>query len=301
MPNSAIAAGVVDLALPVEEMPGRLAHLARRFAAVEGSPTAEHQELESGAASHGAICRLLRNQVGHDFSGYKEKTFARRVQRRMEIRQIALLPQYIECLGNDPEEVQSLFRDLLIGVTNFFRDPVAFATLEKDVIPRLLDGKGPSNSVRVWVPGCATGEEAYSLAILLREHLDNLKSTPKIQLFATDIDEQSLAVARAGRYPGPFLDNIGLHRLKRFFSGDELSAVVNKDIRDFCIFSTHSIIRDPPFSAHGPYLLPQSPDLYGRGFTERVIPAFYFALRPGGYLFLGMSENLSRHGDLFRR
>jgi CheR methyltransferase, all-alpha domain len=119
MPDSAIAAGVVDLALPVEAMPGRLSDLARRFAALEGSPTDRHQELESGAASHEAICRLLRNQVGHDFSGYKENTFARRVQRRMEVRQIALLPQYIECLQNDPEEVQSLFRDHLIGVKAF--------------------------------------------------------------------------------------------------------------------------------------------------------------------------------------
>jgi two-component system CheB/CheR fusion protein len=299
MPDSAIATGVVDLALPVEEMPGRLAGLARPFAALEGSPTAIHQELESGAAGHEAICRLLRNQLGHDFSGYKENTFARRVQRRMEVRQIALLPQYIECLRNDAEEARSLFRDLLIGVTNFFRDPEAFATLEKDVIPRLFDGKGPYDSVRVWVPGCATGEEAYSLAIMLREHMDNLKSLPKVQLFATDIDEQSLAVARAGRYPGPYLDNVGSRRLKRFFSGDELSMVINKHIRELCIFSTHSIIRDPPFSRMDLISCRNLLIYLGADLQERVIPAFHFALRPGGYLFLGMSENVSRHGDLF--
>jgi two-component system, chemotaxis family, CheB/CheR fusion protein len=299
MPDSAIAAGVVDLALPVEAMPGRLADSARRFAALEGSPTARHQELESGAASHEAICQLLRNQVGHDFSGYKENTFARRVQRRMEVRQIALLPQYIECLQNDPEEVQSLFRDLLIGVTSFFRDPEAFATLEKHVIPRLFDGKGPSDSVRVWAPGCATGEEAYSLAILLREYMDNLKSAPKVQLFATDIDEQSMAVARAARYPGPFLDAVGSCRLKRFFSGDELSMVVNKDIRDLCVFSTHSIIRDPPFSRMDLISCRNLLIYLGADLQERVIPAFHFALRPGGYLFIGLSENVSRRGDLF--
>jgi len=297
MPDSAIAAGVVDLALPVDEMTARLADFARRFADVEGSRIAEDGEPES--AGHHAIYRLLLNQVGHDFSGYKENTFSRRVRRRMEVRQIVRLPQYIECLRNDSEEVKLLFRDLLIGVTNFFRDPEAFATLEKDVIPRLFEGKGASDSVRVWVPGCATGEEAYSLAILLREHMDTLNSAPKVQLFATDIDEQSLAVARAGRYPAPFLDDITSRRLKRFFSGDELSLVVNKDIRDLCIFSTHSVIRDPPFSRMDLISCRNLLIYLGADLQERVIPAFHFALRPGGYLFLGMSENVSRHGDLF--
>jgi two-component system CheB/CheR fusion protein len=298
MPDSAIAGGVVDLALPVEEMPGRLADFARRFAAVDASPTAK-QELEGDAEGYQAIYRLLRNQTGHDFNGYKENTFARRVQRRMEVRQIARLSQYVRCLQRDAEEVQALFRDLLIGVTNFFRDPAAFATLEKDVIPHLFEGKGPSDSVRIWVPGCATGEEAYSLAILLREHMDGLHSAPKIQLFATDIDERSLAVARAGRYPVPFLEDIGSRRLNRFFSGDDLSVVVNKDIRELCVFSTHSIIRDPPFSRIDLISCRNLLIYLGAGLQERVISAFHYALRPSGYLFLGMSENVSRHGGLF--
>jgi len=298
MPDSAIAGGVVDLALPVEEMPGRLADFARRFAAVDASPTAT-EELEGDAEGYQAIYRLLRNQTGHDFSGYKENTFARRVQRRMEVRQIARLSQYVQCLQSDAEEVQALFRDLLIGVTNFFRDPEAFTTLEKDVIPRLFEGKGPADSVRVWVPGCATGEEAYSLAILLREHMDSLQSAPKIQLFATDIDERSLSVARAGRYPVPFIEDIGSRRLKRFFSGDDLSVVVNRDIRDFCVFSTHSVIRDPPFSRVDLISCRNLLIYLGAGLQERVIPAFHYALRPRGYLFLGTSENIGRHGDLF--
>ena len=298
MPDSAIAGGVVDLALPVDEMPGRLAELARRFASLEASSTAK-QELHGDAEGYQAIYRLLRNQTGHDFSGYKENTFARRVQRRMEVRQIARLSQYVRCLQSDAEEVQALFRDLLIGVTNFFRDPEAFAMLEKDVIPRLFDGKGPADSVRVWVPGCATGEEAYSVAILLREHMDSLQSAPKIQLFATDIDERSLSVARAGRYPVPFLEDIGARRLKRFFSGDDLSVVVNKDIRELCVFSTHSIIRDPPFSRMDLISCRNLLIYLGAGLQERVISAFHYALRPRGYLFLGMSENVSRHGDLF--
>jgi len=134
---------------------------------------------------------------------------------------------------------------------------------------------------------------------MLREHMDNLKSLPKVQLFATDIDEQSLAVARAGRYPGPYLDNVGSRRLKRFFSGDELSMVINKHIRELCIFSTHSIIRDPPFSRMDLISCRNLLIYLGADLQERVIPAFHFALRPGGYLFLGMSENVSRHGDLF--
>ncbi len=295
MPDSAIAAGVVDLALPVEEMPGRLADFARGFAD-EIPPAAED---ETDASRHGVIHRLLRNQVGHDFSGYKENTFMRRVRRRMEVLQVARLPQYVERLSKDPEEVKALFRDLLIGVTNFFRDPDAFATLEKEIIPRLFEGKSESDAVRIWVPGCATGEEAYSLAILLREHMDTLKTAPKVQLFATDIDEQSLAVARAGRFPAPLLADVAPRRLKRFFSGDELSLVINKDIRDLCIFSAHSIVRDPPFSRMDLISCRNLLIYLGMDFQGRVIPAFHFALRPGGYLFLGTSENVSRYADLF--
>jgi two-component system CheB/CheR fusion protein len=251
MPDTAIAAGVIDLVLPVEEMAARLADYARNFGRLElVSDDDDRADRANAPRPDGfdEIYRLLRNQVGHDFSGYKEKSFQRRVRHRMQVLQVNNLERYVERLRDDPDEVAALFRDLLIGVTNFFRDPEAFELLEKTIIPALFEGKGASDTVRIWVPGCATGEEVYSIAILLREHLDTLRVSPKVQVFATDIDEHALVVARTGRYPEPLLENVSQVRLKRFFLGDDVSHSVTKDIRDMCIFSAHSVIRDPPFS-----------------------------------------------------
>src|SRR5215467_14310831 len=197
MPDTAIAAGVVDLVLPVEEMASRLADYARNFGKIEALLKDDHrneQNVEEKRNGYQSIYRILHNQVGHDFSGYKENSFQRRVRHRMQVLQIASLKNYIARLRSEPEEVHLLFRDLLIGVTNFFRDPGAFDTLEKSVIPTLFEGKGASDTVRIWVPGCATGEEVYSLAILVREHMETLRVSPKVQLFATDIDENALVV-----------------------------------------------------------------------------------------------------------
>jgi two-component system CheB/CheR fusion protein len=294
MPDTAIAAGVVDLVLSVEDMPIRLAEFARSFASGE-------TEGDAAAAENGAdaIYRILLDQVGHDFSGYKEKTFMRRVRRRMQVLQIDHLDIYVERLRAEPDEVSMLFRDLLIGVTSFFRDPDAFATLTAEVIPKLFEGRGASDNVRIWVPGCATGEEVYSLAILLREHMQTLRSPPKVQLFATDIDEAALAVARAGRYPASLLDHVSPQRLKRFFKGDDVSYVINKDIRELCMFSPHSVIRDPPFTRIDLISCRNLLIYFGVSFQSHVIPVFHFALRPRGYLFLGTSENISQHVDLF--
>src|SRR5262249_7581446 len=195
-----------------------------------------------------AICATLLDQSGHDFGGYKTRTFYRRVERRMQVRQIHSLSAYAEHLRNDPGEVNTLFRDLLIGVTNFFRDPKAFEALEKLVMPRLFENKGPADTIRLWVPGCATGEEVYSLAIMLREQTEAAKSRTKIQLFATDIDEAALSVARTGRYPDTLLQGVSKERLERFFTAEGTSYVINKLIRDMCVFSSHSVVRDPPFS-----------------------------------------------------
>src|SRR5882757_10224209 len=161
----------------------------------------------------------------------------RRVRRRLQVVQLSSLEAYVERLRQDTEEVTALFRDLLIGVTSFFRDSAAFDSLERLVIPRLFEGKGPEDTVRVWVPACTTGEEVYSIAIVLREHMDTLHAPPAVQIFATDIDESALAIARIGRYPAALLKNIAPGRLKRFFEGDEASAAVTKDIRQICMFS----------------------------------------------------------------
>jgi two-component system, chemotaxis family, CheB/CheR fusion protein len=302
MPDTAIAAGVVDLVLPVEEMAERLSDYARNFgkidALIERDET-EAKDTETKRNGYHSIYRILQNQVGHDFSGYKEKSFQRRVRHRMQVLQITSLKRYVARLRENPEEVTLLFRDLLIGVTNFFRDPGAFETLEKSIIPTLFEAKGASDTVRIWVPGCATGEEVYSLAILLREHMDSLRIAPKVQLFATDIDEHALIVARTGRYPEPLLEHVSKPRLQRFFTGDDVSFAVNKDIRDMCIFSAHSVIKDPPFSRIDLISCRNLLIYFGADFQARVIPVFHFALKPRGYLFLGTAENVSQFSDLF--
>jgi two-component system CheB/CheR fusion protein len=298
MPDAAIAAGVVDVIAPVEEMAGRLTEFAR------GARVLSDMEEEGPApATEGddfsEIYRILSRQVGHDFSGYKQKTFFRRVNRRMHVVQARNLEEYIERLRQDPAEVNLLFRDLLIGVTSFFRDSEAFDMLETKVIPALFQGRGAGDTVRVWVPGCATGEEVYSIAMLMREHMDGLKVSPKVQIFASDIDEHALSVARTGRYPAPLVSSVAPQRLRRFFTGDNLSYSINKDIRELCLFSAHSVLRDPPFSRLDMISCRNLLIYLGSDFQGHVIPVFHFALKPSGYLFLGTSENVSQFGELF--
>ena len=298
MPDSAIAAGVVDLVLSVEDMPARLAEYARSF---QAAPVDEDKARPAQAVpgSLEPIYKLLLHQVGHDFSGYKPNTFARRVQRRMQVVQIEELDAYVDHLEKNRDEVRALFRDLLIGVTNFFRDAEAFDLLQQIVIPQLSKDRGADASVRIWVPGCATGEEVYSLAMLMREHLDKLPETPKVLLFATDIDDHALAIARAARYPASSLGGVSPARLARFFTGDANSKVVSKEIRELCVFSSHSVVRDPPFSRIDLISCRNLLIYLGPEFQSRVIPVFHFALRPGGYLFLGTSESISQYANLF--
>ena len=297
MPDSAVAAGVVDLVLPVEDMAARLVDYAQRLTASAAQKSGESQAEEEKIRR--TICQILLKEVGHDFSGYKEKTFMRRVRRRMQVLQLTSLARYLERLQEEPDELQLLFRDLLIGVTNFFRDTSAFEALNTSVIPRLFDGKGVNDTVRVWVPGCATGEEVYSIAILMREHMDTLRTPPKVQLFATDIDEAALGIARLGRYPAALMDNVAPQRLKRFFIGDDVTYTVSKDIRDMCMFWAHSIIRDPPFSRIDLISCRNLLIYFGVDFQGQAMPVFHFALKPRGYLFLGTSENVTSAADLF--
>jgi two-component system CheB/CheR fusion protein len=302
MPDTAVATGVVDLILPVEQMADRLLEFAtssRELDRLGDVPAGEAEEDARGARIE--ICRILLQQVGHDFSGYKEKTFLRRTRRRMQVVQVETLRSYLEFLRKNPDEVSLLFRDLLIGVTNFFRDKDAFEALEQMVVPKLFEGLGVGDTVRIWVPGCSTGEEVYSLAILMRERLAAMRNAPKVQLFATDIDEAALAVARLGRYPEALLDSITPERLKRFFTKEDASYVIAKEIRDLCIFSAHSVVRDPPFSRIDLISCRNLLIYLGTEFQSRVIPVFHFALRPGGYLFLGTSENIGQHSELFQR
>ncbi|HEY1260603.1 MAG TPA: chemotaxis protein CheB, partial [Stellaceae bacterium] len=290
MPSSAVAAGFVDLVLPVEDIPARIIAYVRNWGSFD-------PERPGDALTR--IHTLLRTRTGHDFSEYKERTFQRRVQRRMQVLQTAKLEDYAEELQQQPDEVRALFRDLLIGVTDFFRDAAAFKALETVVVPKLFEDKGADDELRVWIAGCSTGEEAYSIAILLREYSEKLSSPPKIQIFATDIDETAMATARAARYPASVVKEVSPERLRRFFVQEAGSYRVVKELRDTCIFSTHSVIRDPPFSrldliSCRNLLIYLKPSLQGQ-----IIPLFHYSLRPGGFLFLGISENVSRFGELF--
>jgi two-component system CheB/CheR fusion protein len=301
MPDSAISTGFVDFAIPADEMGAKIAQFARSLDMMEAmAAKAGKGDGESAEArARNEICAILRNQIGHDFSGYKPKTFTRRVQRRMQVLQADTMDAYVECLRQDPKEVGRLFRDLLINVTNFFRDADAFEKLSEVVIPKLFEGRGANDTVRVWVPGCATGEEVFSIAILMREHMDTLIAVPRVQIFATDIDEHALSVARAARYPEALLDMVTPERRERFFVPNGGSYVLNKAVRDLCIFSPHSVIRDPPFSRLDLISCRNLLIYFGADAQEKVIPIFHYSLKPGGYLFLGTSENVSQFGEMF--
>lgn len=251
------------------------------------------------AADLSRIVAILRNKTGHDFHGYKQNTFLRRVQRRMQVTRSDRIDSYIAFLRDDADEAQNLFNDLLIGVTAFFRDKGEFELLEREVVPKLFEGKTAADQLRVWVLGCATGEEAYSIAMLLREHMASLDVVPQVQIFATDIDGRSLASARVGRYADTVVKDVSPERLARWFVKEGDTYCVVKDLREMCIFSQHSVIKDAPFSRLDLISCRNLLIYLNNDLQNRVIPLFHFALRPGGFLFLGNSENVTRHSKLF--
>lgn len=300
MPDSAIASGVVDFAVAVEGMAAKLEENARNLQLLDVlAEKTGSSEGEADKKAQEAIYALLRAQTGHDFGGYKTRTFLRRVQRRMQTHHCATVADYVGVLERQPEEATALFRDLLINVTSFFRDPEAFEALRTQVIPRLFEGRGAADTVRVWSPGCSTGEEVISLAILLREHMDTLRAPPRVTIFATDSDEHALAVARAARYPAALLDNVAPDRRRRFFSAQSGSMVVAGEARELCVFSPHNVLRDPPFSRIDLISCRNLLIYFGSEAQRKVLPIFHYALRPGGFLFLGKSETIGRFSELF--
>lgn len=291
--SSNTPAALADAVLPLDGLVERVTSAAQQLIA-EGvaSPAASKAALT-------AIAGVLRNRTGHDFHGYKSGTFLRRVQRRMQVLSMAQIDDYVEALRIRPEETQELFNDLLIGVTRFFRDPKEFAILEREVIPKLFVDKGRDDQIRVWVIGCSTGEEAYSLAILLREHMATLDVVPQVQIFATDLDGRALASARAARFANTISDTISPDRLARWFVKEGNTYFLAKELREMCTFSQHSIIKDAPFSRLDMISCRNLLIYLDADLQSRVIPLFHFALKPNGTLFLGNSENVSRHPDLF--
>jgi two-component system CheB/CheR fusion protein len=299
MPRSAIATGLVDWELPPAAMPAQLiayvAHAFGRHSArmVEQTPSNENALKK--------IFILLRTQTGHDLSQYKTSTINRRIVRRMAVHQIESIEDYVRYLQKTPPEVDALFRDLLIGVTSFFRDPQAFQVLEEQVIPQIFDNNPPGSVIRVWSTGCSTGEEAYSIAILLQERMEALKKGWTLQVFASDIDRRAIAAARAAVYPASIAADISPQRLARFFTAEADGGAyrINKSIRDLLVFSEHDLLRDPPFSRLDLISCRNLLIYLGADLQKSIIPLFHYALNPSGMLFLGTSESIGNFLELF--
>jgi two-component system CheB/CheR fusion protein len=298
MPRHSIATGLVDDVLPVAQIPRRiLAYSQRPSGILPAEPSAV-----PGAADERAlreIFNLLRLRTGHDFTNYKRATILRRIERRMGVSQVATLPAYAGYVRDVPSEPAALLRDLLISVTNFFRDPGAFAALDELVIAKLFEDRDARDQVRVWVAGCATGEEAYSVAMLLCERASGWPAPPDVQVFATDIDQNAIRVAREGVYTLNDAADLSAERLDRFFVKEGDKYRVRNELREMILFAHHNVLKDPPFS-HLDLVTCRNLLIYlNRQAQDRVLETLHFAVNPGGYLFLGSSESIEHLGDRF--
>ena len=299
MPQSALATGLVDHELPPSDMPAALLKYAAHAFGPHARATGTASPKSEDALRKVFI--LLRGQTGHDFSQYKSRTIHRRIDRRMAVHQLEALDDYVQFLQRTPAEVEALFRDLLIGVTAFFRDPEAFQALEHEVLPKLLAEKSRGSVFRVWSAGCSTGEEAYSLAILVTEAMETTQRAQSVQIFATDLDSRAILVARAGLYPIGIAADISPERLARFFTlePDGSAYRVHKSLRDMLVFSEHDLIKDPPFSKLDLISCRNLLIYLGADLQKKLVPLFHYALNPRGVLFLGTSEGVGEFLDLF--
>ena len=300
MPRSAAGTGLVDFILPVERMPETLIGYVRH-PYIRSAPATEETAAQDPDPLAGVLA-LLRTRIKHDFRGYKKVTVLRRIHRRMGLHHIERLPEYLEFLRKSPDEVTRLFKDLLISVTNFFRDPNAFEELSRKAIAALVQEKGADAPIRVWAPGCATGEEPYSIGMLFLEHLSTAKKHCPLQIFATDIDEGALETARAGLYPESISTNVSPDRLRRFFNHQEKNHTyqISKQLRESVVFAAQNLISDPPFSKLD-LITCRNLLIYLDNETQnKILRMFHYALNPGGYLFLGSSETVGFEADLFR-
>lgn len=297
MPQSAVLAGYVDVVLPVEQLPAKLLEYARHVAAFRRR---FGLTLAAGTAELLIqVCDVLRERTRHDFRHYKRQTLARRVQRRMQIRHAEDLSSYLALLRAEPQEAELLFRDLLIGVTQFFRDPEAFEVIEHRILPALL-ARATEEPLRAWVAGCATGEEAYTMAILLREAVEKRGLSRPVQVFATDVDDNAIKSARRGVFALTIAEHLTPERLERFFVRQGGSYVAAKELREICVFSQHDLIRDPPFSRIDLLSCRNVLIYFDSAVQRKLLPVLHYSLRPEGFLFLGPSEHVAGHSGLFR-
>ncbi|MDQ4122148.1 MAG: PAS domain S-box protein [Acidobacteriota bacterium] len=291
MPRSAIRTGIVDWVLPIEQMPEKL--LSLRGSTEDLNLTEDDDGLAPELRDANAfrdVLTILRVRTGHDFSNYKHPTLLRRIARHLQIHELEDLSSYVQFLRANPDETEFLLKNLLINVTNFFRDKHAFEILEQDVIPRLFAGKTAEDHLRVWVAGCASGEEAYSIAMLLQEYGSRFDDVPKIQIFASDVDDEAIAQAREGRYGEFIVYDVSPDRLKRFFTKEGKHYRIKKELREMILFAPHNILRDPPFSKLDLITCRNLMIYLNRDTQEQLMQLFHFALKPDGFLFLGSSE-----------
>jgi two-component system CheB/CheR fusion protein len=296
MPSSAVQSGLATYVMPVDKITEQLVAYVRTIADTGVPP------LPSVPAALSAMRRinmLLRSKTGNDFSQYKQSTIHRRIERRMGVHNLKDMDAYARYLAENPAEVHILFKELLINMTSFFRDKEAFEALTTMVIPRLFENKPENYIFRVWVPGCASGEEAYSLAMLFREHMDQIKQEFKLQIYATDIDDDAIATARAGIYPANIAIDVSPERLRRFFVKEETGYRIKKEIREQVIFAIQNVIKDPPFTKMDMISCRNVLIYLEIELQTRVIPAFHYALKPDGVLFLSPSEGIGNFTDLF--
>ena len=310
MPQSAIDTGLADFILPPEEMPDKMLEYIKHSAIIETRQDIGDGDTGAERAS-GAVDRqisgdlheillLIRDKTGQDFAPYKANTIRRRIEMRMALHQIDDIAAYIRYLDHNPEEVDLLSRNFLIGVTSFFRDPGAFDALKKKALPLIFKNRPPRQPVRIWVPGCSTGEEAYSIAIVLKEYMDEENVDCKVQLFATDIDAGAIDKAREGVFAEGLQKNVPADRMARFFVKSGSAYRIKKDIREMVVFAAHDILRHPPFSKLDLVSCRNLMIYLDSKAHKRLLPLFHYVLNPGGILFLGPSEAIGEFEDLFQ-
>ena len=304
MPNSAILAGCVDAVRGIKNLAHELEAIARHpYVKDRSSSDAKEVKFSGFPEEADALTKvfyLIKQQTGVNFAEYKHSTLGRRIARRMVLKKVETLDDYVELLRSETNEVEQLFNDILINVTSFFRDPAAFATLRKKTLTKIIKARGSRGEIRIWVPGCSTGEEVYSVAIVAMETLGHHASRVRVQVFGTDLSEQIVAKARSGIYPESIAKSVSSTRLRRFFTRTANGAYqISRTIRDICTFARQNVCEDPPFS-HIDLITCRNVLIYlGPQLQKKCIPIFHYALNPDGYLMLGTSESVGGFADLF--
>ncbi|MBN2654007.1 MAG: PAS domain-containing protein [Nitrospirae bacterium] len=295
MPASAVATGLADYVLPPNKMPAQLLNYAKQTLARTSTQAVETKV----NAPLQKIISLILSYTGHDFSEYKQNTILRRIEKRLAVLQIGDIEDYVSYLRNNPQEINQIFSELLIRVTSFFRDQKAFECIKNKILPHMFNNRTPDQPIRIWIPGCSTGEEAYSLAIIVQEYINTLREKYKVQIFAADIDKQAIDMARTGLYPDSISVDISPERLSRFFIKKSSAYKIRDEIRQMIVFAVQDIVKDPPFTKLDMISFRNVLIYFNTKLQKKVIPMLHYSLKPGGILFLGPSETTGDNADIF--